>query len=192
MNDNCAGVSYVIREGDTLYKISRRFRIPLPMLLRANMDVNVYNLIPGQKICIPLFGIDDDSDDMGYVPPMMPPMDRPVPPGMMPPMDRPMPPGMMPPMNRPMPPGMMPPMDRPMPPSNNTAWPPMGETRPREDYQENMMFTNEINSTRKHIVGENESLEAIMDMYNVTIEELFKCNNRNGILLREDQIINMP
>ena len=125
MNDNCSCVGYVIREGDTLYKISKRFRIPLPILLRANLDVNVYNLIPGQKICLP--------------------------------------------------PGMMPP-----------------PIMPKEQLEDNLMFANEINATRKHIVGENETLEAVMDMYNVTIEDMFKYNNRNGLVLKEDQMIYMP
>lgn len=205
MNDSCTGIEYIIRQGDTLYKISRRFRIPLPVLLRANMDVNVYNLIPGQKICIPLWGMGDDmqDDDMEYMPPnMLQPPQHPMSPGMIPPPGGPMPPGMMPPPVRPLPPGMNPPPSvRPLPPgmnpppgmnspSENTPWAPPG--KPREMYQDNMMFTNEINSTRKHIVGENETLEVIMDMYNVTMEDLFKYNNRNGILLKEDQIISMP
>ena len=158
MNNNCSGVGYVIREGDTLYKISKRFRIPLPILLRANLGVNVYNLIPGQKICIPLWGMEDD--EMDYMPP-----ECKVPPNDLLPTDE-----------------MMPLPERP----------PMGEIRPKHQFEDNMLFTNEINSTRKHIVGDNESLESIMDMYNVSIEELFKCNNRNGIILKEDQIINMP
>jgi len=44
----------MIRKGDTLYKISRIYRVPLALILRANPYVDVYNLQPGDEICIPL------------------------------------------------------------------------------------------------------------------------------------------
>lgn len=49
----CRGKKYQIVEGDTLYAISRRERIPLEWILKANPYVNVYNLQVGQWICIP-------------------------------------------------------------------------------------------------------------------------------------------
>ena len=44
---------YQIKEGDTLYNISRKKTIPLELLLDANPYVNVYNLQPGDWIVIP-------------------------------------------------------------------------------------------------------------------------------------------
>ncbi len=50
----CNGMVHVIREGETLYQLSRRYRIPVALLLRANPYVDVYNLQIGQEICIPM------------------------------------------------------------------------------------------------------------------------------------------
>lgn len=47
-------ISYVIKKGDTLYKLSRQFRIPLSSILDANPLVNVYDLKEGEAICIPV------------------------------------------------------------------------------------------------------------------------------------------
>ena len=44
---------YKIKKGDTLYQISKKHRIPLNDLLKANPTVDPYNLQVGQKICIP-------------------------------------------------------------------------------------------------------------------------------------------
>ena len=40
----CNGMVHVIKPGDTLYQLSRYYRIPMAMLLRANPYVDVYNL----------------------------------------------------------------------------------------------------------------------------------------------------
>lgn len=53
-NTTCSGIRYIIRQGDTLYKISRTYRVPLALILRANPYVDVYNLQVGDEICIPL------------------------------------------------------------------------------------------------------------------------------------------
>lgn len=65
----CNGMVHVIKEGETLYQLSRMYRVPVALLLRANPYVDVYNLQVGQEICIPV--------------------GRPVFPGMMPPFGRP-------------------------------------------------------------------------------------------------------
>lgn len=49
----CAGVTYTIKNGDTLYEISRRHGVPLALLLRANPYVDVFSLQAGDTICIP-------------------------------------------------------------------------------------------------------------------------------------------
>ena len=46
----CNGMIHVIRSGDNLYQLSRRYRVPLALILRANPYVDVYNLSPGQEI----------------------------------------------------------------------------------------------------------------------------------------------
>ena len=50
---SCNGVLYTIQQGDTLYKLSRRYNVPLSTMMNANPNINVYNLQVGQQICIP-------------------------------------------------------------------------------------------------------------------------------------------
>lgn len=45
---------YVIKQGDTLYSISRRFNVPLALILRANPYAEVYSLQIGDELCIPV------------------------------------------------------------------------------------------------------------------------------------------
>ena len=49
----CDGVTHTIKKGDTLYEISRKYRVPLALLLRANPYVDVFNLQVGETICVP-------------------------------------------------------------------------------------------------------------------------------------------
>lgn len=49
----CSGQMHTIKEGDTLYKISRMHDVPLGELLEANRNINIYNLQVGDKICVP-------------------------------------------------------------------------------------------------------------------------------------------
>lgn len=49
----CHGITHVIKEGDTLYTISRSYRVPLGFLLRSNPYLDIYNLQIGDEICIP-------------------------------------------------------------------------------------------------------------------------------------------
>lgn len=51
--DFCDGIMYSIKQGDTLYSISMKYKVPLALLLRANPYVDVYNLQVGETICIP-------------------------------------------------------------------------------------------------------------------------------------------
>lgn len=50
--DNTIG--YVIKPGDTLYSISMGNNVTIKDILKANPFLNPYNLIVGQKICIPV------------------------------------------------------------------------------------------------------------------------------------------
>lgn len=49
----CDGVTHTIKRGDTLYEISRRYKVPMALLLRANPYVDVFNLQVGDTICVP-------------------------------------------------------------------------------------------------------------------------------------------
>lgn len=52
----CNGIIYTVKPGDTLYKISGKYGIPLAMILRANPFLDIYNLQAGDRICIPMNG----------------------------------------------------------------------------------------------------------------------------------------
>ena len=52
----CEGIKHKIRPGDTLYKLSRCYNVPLSKILEANAGVEVYNLKPGTTVCIPDVG----------------------------------------------------------------------------------------------------------------------------------------
>jgi len=64
MNDNerrrepvCADyycMVHVIRQGDTLYKLSRRYGVKVSALMMANPFVDIYNLRIGDALCIPM------------------------------------------------------------------------------------------------------------------------------------------
>lgn len=51
----CDGMTHTVKQGDTLYEISRMHNVPLAMLLRANPYVDVFNLKPGDTICVPAY-----------------------------------------------------------------------------------------------------------------------------------------
>lgn len=50
----CNGIVYVIKSGDTLYRVSRQYKVSLEDILDANPEINVYNLQPGDRICVPV------------------------------------------------------------------------------------------------------------------------------------------
>ena len=50
------GFIHVIEQGDTLYKLGKRYGVTVSVLLFANPWVNVYNLQIGDELCIPDFG----------------------------------------------------------------------------------------------------------------------------------------
>jgi LysM repeat protein len=55
-------MNYVIGQGDTLYSITREYNVPLPLILRLNPFVDIYNLQVGDEICIPVIeGFSDDT-----------------------------------------------------------------------------------------------------------------------------------
>lgn len=52
-NYRCSGRIYVVKKGDSLYKIAKENGITVNELMRANPYVNVYNMQVGEEICIP-------------------------------------------------------------------------------------------------------------------------------------------
>lgn len=50
----CNGIVHTIRRGDTLYLLSRHYNVTINEIMRANSNINVYNLQIGDQICIPV------------------------------------------------------------------------------------------------------------------------------------------
>ena len=50
----CNGIVHTIKKGDTLYQLSRYYNVTINEIMRANANVNVYNLQIGEQICIPV------------------------------------------------------------------------------------------------------------------------------------------
>ncbi len=51
---NCRGLIYTVEKGDTLYRIGQKYQVKVSALIFANPYVDVYNLQPGDQICIPM------------------------------------------------------------------------------------------------------------------------------------------
>ena len=52
-NFRCNGRIYVVKKGDSLYKIAKENGVTVNELMKANPYVNVYNMQIGEEICIP-------------------------------------------------------------------------------------------------------------------------------------------
>lgn len=50
----CNGVVHTIKKGDTLYLISKYYKVPIEEIMGANRNINIYNLQIGDEICIPV------------------------------------------------------------------------------------------------------------------------------------------
>lgn len=50
---SCNGIVYTVNHGDSLYRISKMFEVPLEDLLKANPYADISNLQIGEAICIP-------------------------------------------------------------------------------------------------------------------------------------------
>lgn len=53
MSNDCKGTVHKVVAGDTLYKLAKLYGVRLIDILKENPYVNVYNLQPGDEICIP-------------------------------------------------------------------------------------------------------------------------------------------
>lgn len=50
----CDGITHTIRRGDTLYRLSRMYGVSVEKIMDANPNVNIYNLVIGDTLCIPI------------------------------------------------------------------------------------------------------------------------------------------
>ena len=50
----CRGIYHVIKQGETLYGLSRQYRVSVDAIIRANPGVNIYNLRINDELCIPV------------------------------------------------------------------------------------------------------------------------------------------
>ena len=50
----CDGVLHEVKKNDTLYKLSRFYKVSMDDLIDKNPSVDVYNLRIGDKLCIPM------------------------------------------------------------------------------------------------------------------------------------------
>ena len=50
----CTGFMHTIRAGDTLYMLAKQYKITLDSLMKANPDLDPYNLRIGMQLCIPI------------------------------------------------------------------------------------------------------------------------------------------
>ncbi|WFR59838.1 LysM peptidoglycan-binding domain-containing protein [Anaerocolumna sp. AGMB13025] len=58
---------YNIKQGDTLYNISRTYNVPIALILRANPYVDIYNLQVGDELCIPVMNPSAWNNAVTYV-----------------------------------------------------------------------------------------------------------------------------
>ena len=49
----CPGPVYEVKKGDTLYSIAQKYHCRVRTLLDLNPFVDIYNLQPGEEICVP-------------------------------------------------------------------------------------------------------------------------------------------
>lgn len=61
----CNGIVHTIKQGDTLYLLSRYYHVPIGEIMNANRNMNVYNLRIGEEICIPIRREDMQNDSPG-------------------------------------------------------------------------------------------------------------------------------
>lgn len=61
------GIVHVIKEGDTLYKLSQTYKVKVVDLLLANPYVNVYNLQIGDEICVPVKAVPVVDNHVPYI-----------------------------------------------------------------------------------------------------------------------------
>ncbi len=191
---DCNGLVYVIQPGDTLYNISRRFNIPLAYILRANSDIDIYNLYVGLQICIPYTNPYVSTVPVlpwpGVDPPPMPQGPGPVrPPRPEPPRPEPARPP------RPQGPGPV------IPPRPEPARPP----RPQEPGP--MRLQEQQSSDRRsiaddynagtyviinYVVKNEETIQDILRRFGLNLSDVVRFNQLDQIILKPGTVLKVP
>ncbi len=216
----CEGKMHVIREGDTLYQLSRQYNVPLALILRANPITDVYNLQIGDEICIPtMVGRPPERPGMGI--PSMP--NRPQQPEMgMPSMpNTPQQPemGMLDMPNRPQQPEMGTPdmPNRPQQPGmgmpNRPQQSGIGMSEDENELQTNIELpqrptmqevSNSLGRSNRlltmpqfpniftYTIENDDSLEDILDEFEISLEDLLNFNELDDIMLLPGSIVKVP
>ncbi|MCC8028656.1 MAG: LysM domain-containing protein [Lachnospiraceae bacterium] len=52
--NHICGIIHVVQKGDTLYRLSRQYHVGVSDIMYKNPYANIYNLQPGDEICIPV------------------------------------------------------------------------------------------------------------------------------------------
>ncbi|SFS05437.1 LysM peptidoglycan-binding domain-containing protein [Anaeromicropila populeti] len=146
--ETCNGMTYVIKKGDTLYSLSRRYNVPLALILRANPYAEIYNLQIGDEICIPIEPpIASVGEMIEEITPMKPPvMEMPI-------------------LNSPV-------MEQPM--------------------MENELNSSANDTVMSYVVCVNDSIQKVMDYFDVDMEDLMYYNKAEDILLKPGCVIRIP
>ena len=176
----CNGMIHVIKSGDNLYQLSRKYRVPLALILRANPYVDVYNLQPGQEICIPM--------NRPPAPRPMPGRPGPMPgrPGAGPGPDCPGPepgPELMP--ERPM-------SERPMPGESMSGRPEAREMEEGEPVAEYEDHYDDRRNEASYYTGGTKSLGTILKDCGLSVEEFFARNDPDRIIIAPDVMLDVP
>ncbi|WP_205839164.1 LysM peptidoglycan-binding domain-containing protein [Velocimicrobium porci] len=215
-SEYCEGKVHIVEKGDTLYKLSRKYNVPLALILRANPFTDVYNMQVGDEICIPVqiemqpvrpenggIGMQPsrpESDGMGMQP------SRPGSDGMGMQPSRPGSDGMGMQPSRPESDGMG---MQPSRPGNDGMG--MHQNRPEnsgEEMRSGRMGNKEENrndsmSNRpitlpnypnlfSYVVEEEDSLEDILDNFDVNLEDLLNFNDLDEIMLLPGSVVKVP
>lgn len=177
----CNGMVHVIKQGDNLYQLSRRYRVPLGLILRANPYVDVYNLQPGQEICIPV---------ARPYPGMLRPPFGPKPP------QRPKPPvGPRPPEGPESPMGPQPPM-RPEPrmESDDDDYDDYDndDDRPEAQMESDEDDREDTCSAKKEYVCEKDmSFEQFLEEQDMSVSDFFECNSPEVLMMAKGTALHM-
>lgn len=63
----CKDTIYIVKPGDTMYKISKKYRINMELIMQNNPYLNVFNLQPGDEMCLPLKTVKPIENVQPYV-----------------------------------------------------------------------------------------------------------------------------
>ncbi len=169
--DYCRGIVHVIKRGDSLYTISRKYNVPLALIMRANPYADVYNLQIGDEICVPVTnmgGIGNicTGNDCAPLLPEMPEM----------------------PMQPSTPSMPMQPSTPSMPMQPSTPSMPMQPSTPSIPVTPIAPGVNLIT----YIIKDAETLKDILDKFDIDLEDFIENNNMSTVLLKPGMTINIP